>query len=173
MFTKRWITRYDGFKSYLPPSPAFLRRYVAPEIILNKGHDFTADYWSMGILIFELLTGSPPFTASDPMKTYNIILKGIDAIEFPRKITKTATSLIKKLCREVPTERLGVKGLKEIVKNKWFEGFNWDALKSLTLNPPILPVIQSAVDSSNFDDYPPDSDPNPPDDTTGNWDKDF
>jgi len=147
--------------------------YVAPEIILNKGHDFTADYWSMGILIFELLTGSPPFTASDPMKTYNIILKGIDAIEFPRKITKTATSLIKKLCREVPTERLGVKGLKEIVKNKWFEGFNWDALKSLTLNPPILPVIQSAVDSSNFDDYPPDSDPNPPDDTTGNWDKDF
>lgn len=147
--------------------------YVAPEIILNKGHDFTADYWSMGILIFELLTGSPPFTASDPMKTYNIILKGIDAIEFPRKITKTATALIKRLCREVPTERLGVKGLKEIYKNKWFEGFNWEALKSLTLNPPILPVIQSAVDSSNFDDYPPDTDSNPPDDTTGNWDKDF
>lgn len=147
--------------------------YVAPEIILNKGHDFTADYWSLGILIFELLTGSPPFTASDPMKTYNIILKGIDAIEFPRKITKTATALIKKLCREIPTERLGVKGLKEIVKNKWFEGFNWEALRSTTLSPPILPVISTPTDSSNFDDYPPDNDPTPPDDNTGNWDKDF
>jgi cGMP-dependent protein kinase len=49
----------------------------------------------------ELLvsTGTPPFTGSDPMKTYNIILKGIDAIEFPRNITRNAMALIKKLCR--------------------------------------------------------------------------
>lgn len=56
--------------------------YVAPEVILNKGHDISADYWSLGVLMFELLTGTPPFTGGDPMKTYNIILKGIDAIEF-------------------------------------------------------------------------------------------
>ena len=47
----------------------------------------------------RLSTGTPPFTGSDPMKTYNIILKGIDAIEFPRNITRNATALIKKLCR--------------------------------------------------------------------------
>lgn len=73
--------------------------YVAPEVILNKGHDISADYWSLGVLMFELLTGTPPFTGADPMKTYNIILKGIDAIEFPRTITRNATVLIKKLCR--------------------------------------------------------------------------
>uniref|UniRef100_A0A8C2TQ16 cGMP-dependent protein kinase n=1 Tax=Coturnix japonica TaxID=93934 RepID=A0A8C2TQ16_COTJA len=73
--------------------------YVAPEIILNKGHDISADYWSLGILMYELLTGSPPFSGPDPMKTYNIILRGIDMIEFPKKIAKNAANLIKKLCR--------------------------------------------------------------------------
>lgn len=94
--------------------------YVAPEVILNKGHDISADYWSLGVLMFELLTGTPPFTGSDPMKTYNIILKGIDAIEFPRTITKNATVLIKKLCRDNPAERLGYQkgGISEIQKHK-------------------------------------------------------
>ena len=73
--------------------------YVAPEVILNKGHDISADYWSLGVLMFELLAGTPPFTGTDPMKTYNIILKGIDAIDFPRNITARAKELIKKLCR--------------------------------------------------------------------------
>ncbi|CAH8863639.1 unnamed protein product, partial [Trichobilharzia szidati] len=54
--------------------------YVAPEVILNQGHDFAADYWSLGILTFELLTGAPPFQASEPIKIYMKTLKGIDAL---------------------------------------------------------------------------------------------
>ncbi|XP_067624673.1 cGMP-dependent protein kinase 1 isoform X2 [Eurosta solidaginis] len=94
--------------------------YVAPEVILNRGHDISADYWSLGVLMFELLTGTPPFTGSDPMRTYNIILKGIDAIEFPRDITRNATNLIKKLCRDNPAERLGYQrgGISEIQKHR-------------------------------------------------------
>ncbi|XP_014677769.1 PREDICTED: cAMP-dependent protein kinase catalytic subunit alpha-like [Priapulus caudatus] len=97
--------------------------YVAPEIILNKGHDHSIDYWSLGILMFELLTGTPPFTAPDPMKTYNIILKGLDMIEFPKKITRHAHNLIKKLCRENPVERLGYQknGVNDIRRHKWFQ----------------------------------------------------
>lgn len=70
--------------------------------------------------MFELLTGSPPFTGADPMKTYNKILKGIDAVEFPRCITRNASNLIKKLCRDNPTERLGYQrgGITEIQKHK-------------------------------------------------------
>ncbi|KAL3877721.1 hypothetical protein ACJMK2_035386, partial [Sinanodonta woodiana] len=148
--------------------------YVAPEIILNKGHDISADLWSLGILMFELLTGSPPFSGPDPMKTYNIILKGIDVVDFPRKITKTAQNLIKKLCRDNPTERLGFGrgGIREIQKHKWFEGFNWEGLRKKTLKPPIVPTIKSPTDTANFDDYPDDQEEPPPDDLTG-WDRDF
>ncbi|XP_059509132.1 cGMP-dependent protein kinase 1 isoform X3 [Stegostoma tigrinum] len=148
--------------------------YVAPEIILNKGHDISADYWSLGILMYELLTGSPPFSGSDPMKTYNIILRGIDMIEFPKKITKNAANLIKKLCRDNPSERLGnlKNGVKDIQKHKWFEGFNWEGLRKGTLTPPIVSSVTSPTDTSNFDSFPEDNDDPPPDDNSG-WDADF
>ncbi|XP_046826567.1 cGMP-dependent protein kinase, isozyme 2 forms cD4/T1/T3A/T3B isoform X4 [Vespa crabro] len=148
--------------------------YVAPEVILNRGHDISADYWSLGVLIFELLTGAPPFTGSDPMKTYNIILKGIDTIDFPKIITRNASVLIKKLCRDNPAERLGHQkgGISEIQKHKWFDGFNWEGLRLRTLDPPIRPRIRAPIDTSNFDEYPPDNDPVPPDDLSG-WDADF
>ncbi|XP_042763658.1 cGMP-dependent protein kinase 1 isoform X3 [Panthera tigris] len=148
--------------------------YVAPEIILNKGHDISADYWSLGILMYELLTGSPPFSGPDPMKTYNIILRGIDMIEFPKKIVKNAANLIKKLCRDNPSERLGnlKNGVKDIQKHKWFEGFNWEGLRKGTLTPPIIPSVASPTDTSNFDSFPEDSDEPPPDDNSG-WDIDF
>lgn len=75
--------------------------------------------------MFELLTGSPPFTGTDPMKTYNKILKGIDAVEFPRCITRNAANLIKKLCRDNPAERLGYQrgGITEIQKHKYVSCF--------------------------------------------------
>jgi len=148
--------------------------YVAPEVILNKGHDISADYWSLGVLMFELLTGTPPFTGTDPMKTYNIILKGIDAIDFPRNITARAKELIKKLCRDNSAERLGYQkgGIRDIQKHKWFDGFNWEGLRQRSLQPPITPSIQSHLDTSNFDEYPMDQDGAPPDDVTG-WDEHF
>ncbi|KAL4709060.1 hypothetical protein ACJJTC_005921 [Scirpophaga incertulas] len=148
--------------------------YVAPEVIMNRGHDISADYWSLGVLMFELLTGSPPFTGADPMKIYNKILKGIDAVDFPRCITRNAANLIKKLCRDNPAERLGYQrgGITEIQKHKWFDGFNWEGLAQRTLEPPITPVVKSAVDTHNFDQYPPDGDEPPPDDLSG-WDATF
>ncbi|XP_069684645.1 cGMP-dependent protein kinase, isozyme 1 isoform X2 [Periplaneta americana] len=147
--------------------------YVAPEIILNKGHDRAVDYWSLGVLMHELLTGTPPFTAADPMKTYNIILKGIDMVDFPRHITRAAQSLIKRLCRDAPTERLGYQrgGIQDIKKHKWFQGFDWDGLRQRTLVGPIIQQIRGPTDTSNFDSYPKDNDI-PPDELS-NWDVDF
>ncbi|XP_018599526.1 cGMP-dependent protein kinase 1 isoform X1 [Scleropages formosus] len=148
--------------------------YVAPEVILNKGHDISADCWSLGILIFELLIGRPPFSESDPMKTYNVILRGIDMVEFPKKITKSAINLIKRLCRDSPAERLGNQknGVKDIQKHKWFEGFNWEGLCKGTLAPPFIPNVNGPLDTSNFDCFPEDNEDPPPDEESG-WDIDF
>lgn len=148
--------------------------YVSPEIILNRGHDYSCDYWSLGVLMFELLTGAPPFTSDEPMKTYNIILRGIDAVDFPRSISQKAQNLIKKLCRDNLSERLGYQrgGIEDIMKHKWFDGFNWIGLRSRTLPAPYVPKINSPIDTSNFDSYSPDTS-EVPIDKSGEWDKEF
>ncbi|XP_075149654.1 uncharacterized protein LOC142223683 isoform X2 [Haematobia irritans] len=147
--------------------------YVAPEIILNKGHDRAVDYWALGILIHELLNGTPPFTANDPMKTYNIILKGIDMIDFPKRMSRSAVQLIKKLCRDVPAERLGYQkgGIQDIKKHKWFLGFDWDGLQSQLLIPPFVRPIAHPTDTCYFDKFP--CDPNEPPDELSGWDEGF
>ncbi|XP_026844637.1 cGMP-dependent protein kinase, isozyme 1 [Drosophila persimilis] len=147
--------------------------YVAPEIILNKGHDRAVDYWALGILIHELLNGTPPFSASDPMQTYNLILKGIDMIDFPKHISRWAVQLIKRLCRDVPSERLGYQtgGIQDIKKHKWFLGFDWDGLASQLLIPPFVRPIAHATDVRYFDRFP--CDPVEPPDELSGWDADF
>ncbi|XP_061887816.1 cGMP-dependent protein kinase 1-like isoform X1 [Entelurus aequoreus] len=148
--------------------------YVAPEVLLNKGHGLSADYWSLGVLMFELLTGSPPFSGPDPMKIYSVILGGIGLVEFPETVTEDASNLIKKLIRDKPKERLGSQrhGVGDILRHKWFDGFDWPGLKKGTLTPPITPDVSSATDTRNFDTYPEDGEAAPPDDNSG-WDKDF
>ncbi|XP_032190604.1 cGMP-dependent protein kinase 2 isoform X4 [Mustela erminea] len=147
--------------------------YVAPEVILNKGHDFSVDFWSLGILVYELLTGNPPFSGIDQMMTYNLILKGIEKMDFPRKITRRPEDLIRRLCRQNPTERLGnlKNGINDIKKHRWLNGFNWEGLKARNLPSPLQRELSGPTDHSYFDKYPPEKGV-PPDELSG-WDKDF
>ena len=92
---------------------------MAPEIILNKGHDRAVDYWALGVFIHELLVGKPPFRGKDHMRLFNAILRGIDVLPLSQKIPKSAQNLIKALCRQISTDRLGYqrKGIAEIKKH--------------------------------------------------------
>ncbi|XP_061763236.1 cGMP-dependent protein kinase 1 [Nerophis ophidion] len=125
--------------------------YMAPEVILKKGHSVSADFWSLGILLFELLTGRLPFSGAEPMRILSETMHGIDHVDFPKAISKSACVLIKKLCRHNPSERLGSlrNGAKDIQKHKWFEGFDWDGLSRGTLNPPLPPNVKEALHSSS------------------------
>ncbi|XP_068994902.1 cGMP-dependent protein kinase 1 [Embiotoca jacksoni] len=133
--------------------------YMAPEIILNKGHSLSADFWSLGVFVFELLSGGLPFSGSDPMTTLTAAVRGIDHIDFPNTISKSASSLIKRLCRSNPSERLGCQRnrAKDIQKHKWFEGFSWDGLCTRTLTPPVIPKVERPLESSTCHFYNEDS----------------
>ncbi|KAJ8920703.1 hypothetical protein NQ315_004842 [Exocentrus adspersus] len=130
--------------------------YVAPEIILNKGYNREVDYWALGVFIFELLVGRTPFRTNDPchLKTYNLILKGIDHVKFPYYVSSKAKNLIKKLCTQSPSERLGgQKGRIEDIKSQpWFSSLNWFKLENFELAPPFKPILQNNVDTKYFEE---------------------
>lgn len=147
--------------------------YVAPEIVLNRGHDKAVDYWAYGIFIFELLQGRTPFKSNDTshMKTYNLILRGIDNVFFDSRLPPTVSHLIKKLCRPIPTDRIGCwkGGAQDIRNHRWFKGFDWEKLYAKSLRAPFIPKLKSNVDCSYFDNFPDDTDV-PPDDFSAAWD---
>lgn len=149
--------------------------YVAPEIIFNRGHDKSADYWALGVFIFELLSGRTPFKSNDPshMKTYQLILRGIANVNFPKWMSNNSIELVRKLCKPIPTDRLGClkNGANDIRKQKWFDGFDWEKLRERKLKPPVVPKLSSNLDCRNFETYRPDDDI-PPDDLDV-WDNNF
>jgi serine/threonine protein kinase len=99
--------------------------YIAPEVLLNKGHGKGVDWWTLGILIFEMLGGQPPFVDDDPMGIYQQILAG--KVNFPRFFERNAKNLIKKLLTADLTKRFGClkNGAEDIRKHKWFSGLDY------------------------------------------------
>jgi len=127
--------------------------YLAPEIILNEGHDLAVDYWALGILIFEMVVGSPPFYGDDPMEVYEKILSGNPSM--PSTFTRNLSDLIKKLLRSQQAKRLGNTrgGTASVVKHKWFSTFEWALLESGEAKPPFKPTVVSREDVTNFDQF--------------------
>lgn len=127
--------------------------YLAPEIILNEGHDLAVDYWALGVLIFEMVVGAPPFYAEDPMEVYEKILSGNPAM--PSFFTRNLSDLLKKLLRSQQGKRLGNTrgGTAAVIKHKWFSSFDWAGLENAEMKPPYKPSISSKDDVSNFDQF--------------------
>ncbi|KAH8360836.1 hypothetical protein KR084_007058, partial [Drosophila pseudotakahashii] len=121
--------------------------YIAPEIIQSKGHNKAVDWWALGVLIYEMLVGYPPFYDEQPFGIYEKILSG--KIEWERHMDPIAKDLIKKLLVNDRTKRLG-----NMKRHRWFKHLNWNDVYSKKLKPPILPDVHHDGDTKNFDDYP-------------------
>ncbi|XP_016965537.1 cGMP-dependent protein kinase 1 isoform X2 [Drosophila biarmipes] len=148
--------------------------YVAPEIILDRGHDRAVDYWALGILVYELLVGKTPFRGVNQIKIYQQILSGIDVIHMPSRIPKSAQHLVRHLCKQLPAERLGYqrKGIADIKRHSWFESLDWQRLKLKQLPSPIKRPLKSWTDLQYFGPSGVENDYEPPEELSG-WDKDF
>ena len=135
--------------------------YLAPEIILNKGHGKPVDWWTTGILLYEMIAGIDPFSDDDPMMVYQKILKG--KIKFPSGFDSNAKSIIKHLLDADLTKRYGnlKNGVKDITGHRFFKGFEWDKLLKKELTPPYVPTVKSNDDISNFSQYPDSDNPAP------------
>ena len=125
--------------------------YMAPEVILGKGHGKTVDWWSIGILLYEMLVGLPPFRS----KNKNTLKKRIthDKVKLPAYLTSEAHSLIKALLQRDPAKRLGYgpNGLDQVKKHPFFKTINWKKLENLEIPSPFKPVVNGMDCVSNFD----------------------
>ena len=126
--------------------------YFAPEIITREGHNKSADWWSYGILLYEMLYGIPPFYSKNTEKMFELITKA--KLKFPQKIevSDDAKDLIKKLLVKNQDLRLGCEGgFEEIKKHSFFKGFDFKALEEKKLEAPFIPTLRGSIDVTNFD----------------------
>lgn len=150
--------------------------YFAPELIASKGHTDAVDWWTLGILTFELMSGHPPFESASPMQIYSKVQKGIAKVTFPKNCKGDVETLVKGLCQSDPNERLPMKkgGTENVKKQAWFNGFSWDKMFDLSMTAPYVPVVKSKKDIANFSARKEDMPPQVPyKDPKNGWDKDF
>ncbi|TYH73158.1 hypothetical protein ES332_D05G309000v1 [Gossypium tomentosum] len=126
--------------------------YMAPEIVLGKGHDKAADWWSVGILLYEMLTGKPPFTGGNRQKVQDKIIK--EKIKLPAFLSSEAHSILKGLLQKEASKRLGCGkgGSEEIKRHKWFKAINWKKLEAREVRPSFLPDVAGNHCVANFEE---------------------
>ncbi|KAJ6418631.1 hypothetical protein OIU84_001907 [Salix udensis] len=123
--------------------------YLAPEILLGTGHGTTADWWSVGVILFELIVGIPPFNAEHPQTIFDNILNcKIPWPRVPEAISPEAQDLIDRLLTEDPHQRLGARGASEVKQHVFFKDINWDTLARQ--KAAFVPSSESALDTSYF-----------------------
>ncbi|KAL1918001.1 uncharacterized protein VTP21DRAFT_3267 [Calcarisporiella thermophila] len=124
--------------------------YLAPELLLGQGYTKVVDWWTLGILLYEMLTGLPPFYDENTNEMYRKILH--DELVFPDEVNMEARGLLQGLLTRDPTQRLGTNGAHDIKRHPFFASIDWRKLMEKKVQPPFKPSVQNPMDTSNFDD---------------------
>ena len=129
-FAKRLITTTSSFCG----TPD----YIASEIVASKPYSFPVDWWSLGVLVFELNSGKTPFRADDSEGIYTNIQIG--KIQWTPEIVGPIRDLVTGLLEADPRKRLGAKGAEEIKASAWFKDIQWEKIGHRGVNPPVIPA---------------------------------
>ncbi|KAM8975155.1 serine/threonine-protein kinase LATS2 isoform 2-T2 [Pelodytes ibericus] len=143
--------------------------YIAPEVLLRKGYTQLCDWWSVGVILFEMLVGQPPFLASNPTETQLKVINWENTLHIPSqvKLSQEAADLIIKLCCSADS-RLGRNGADEIKDHSFFSSIDFTA--DIRHQPaPYIPKISHPTDTSNFDPVEEESSWNDSGDSTMTW----
>lgn len=151
--------------------------YFAPEVVQHTGMTKAVDWWTLGVLVHELLSGHAPFEAKDPMETYQKIVRGVNHVTFVYKDRDPkAVDLVQNLLKHAPNERLPIRvgGVANLKNHSWYKGFDWKSMANLQMAAPFVPKVRGPTDISNFKVHESDMPPQIPyvDPGTG-WDDDF
>jgi len=119
--------------------------YLAPEVLKGQGHGTAVDWWSLGTLIYEMLTGLPPFYSQNINIMYQKILNG--ELRFPSYVSPDAQSLLEGLLTRDVEKRLG----SEVKKHPFFKDIDWEKLEKREMEPPFKPKVKSDTDTSQID----------------------
>ncbi|EJK74322.1 hypothetical protein THAOC_04007, partial [Thalassiosira oceanica] len=119
--------------------------YLAPEIVLNDGHDWAVDYWALGVLLFEMTSGREPFAAKSPMEVYKQIVSG--HVDIPTAFSSTLADLIVKLLNASKSKRLGrtLGGGGAVMQHRWYSDFDWDAYLERKMDAPLRPKTKETL----------------------------
>ncbi|EGG10403.1 uncharacterized protein MELLADRAFT_115517 [Melampsora larici-populina 98AG31] len=123
--------------------------YLSPELLLGNGYSKTVDWWTLGVLIYEMLSGLPPYYDENVNEMYRKILS--NPLKFGDEIKSEARSLLSGLLTRNPAQRLGNNGAEEIKKHGFFAKIDWKRLVLKQYTPSFKPSVESAIDTSNFD----------------------
>lgn len=125
--------------------------YLAPELLLGQGYTKSVDWWTLGVLLYEMLTGLPPFYDENTNEMYRKILQ--DPLHFPGPeiVPSDAKSLLTRLLDRDPARRLGANGAAEIKSHRFFETIDWKRLLQKKIQPSFRPNVLNAMDTANFD----------------------
>jgi serine/threonine protein kinase len=131
--------------------------YLAPEILEMKGHDYMVDWWTLGILLYELRIGRPPFLDKNHQKLGRMIKKGKvifpDPIRHKIDMSEELKDIILKLLDRDPTQRLGNKGYKQIMNHPWFKKVDFDSILKKDMKAPFKPNLKTKVKNPNAFEY--------------------
>ena len=127
--------------------------YVAPEVLTKVGYGQEIDWWSVGVIFYEMLVGYAPFCAQETREVCKRIIDFKKYLQVPPeiKLSKEAEDLISKLIND-PNKRLGKNGAEEIKTHPFFNGIDWENIRTI-MKPPFIPDIKNDADTKYFETF--------------------
>ena len=129
---------------------SLLPDYIAPEVILGLGHGIQVDYWALGVLMYELFVGEPPFASYDPSSVAKKIIES--RVEYPKEMSPVMQDVIRALLKRDSSRRLGCLrgGTEDVMKHRFFRGFDWNGLQQRTTAAPYVPKTPKKIEKIGY-----------------------